>query len=112
MLEPLQPSEVAPVARATLPAVPPMAIVPVASGVGSGDPVGAGGVMPTRNRPPAGTSTAGSATSWPRDAPKLPVPVADAYWTDSPSSAAGAVPRLNSSTKSALNGAPALPPPP
>ena len=46
VLPPLQGSGVVPVTRATLPADADMAIVPVASGAGSGAPV-APGVMPT-----------------------------------------------------------------
>ena len=111
VLDPLHPRESAPAARTTLPALPLMLMVPTTSAVGSAAPV-APGAIPTRNRPPAGTSTPGSATNWLEEAPKLPVPVADAYWTESPARDAGAVPRLNSSTKSALYGAPLLPPPP
>src|SRR5262249_10928607 len=43
---------------------------------------------------------------------KLPVPVALAYCTDQPATDAGPVPRLYSSTKSLVYGAPVFPPPP
>jgi len=36
---------------------------------------------------------------------------ADAYWTVQPLTSTGALPRLTSSTKSFVNGAPVLPPP-
>ena len=40
------------------------------------------------------------------------MPVAEAYCTDRPPSERGVSPPLNTSMKSALNGAPVLPPPP
>ncbi|GGK93100.1 hypothetical protein GCM10007964_39500 [Sphaerisporangium melleum] len=43
---------------------------------------------------------------------KVPVPVALAYCRDHPSRETSEPPRLNSSTKSLVNGAPVLPPPP
>jgi hypothetical protein len=39
-------------------------------------------------------------------------PVAEAYWTVQPESGVAMLPRLNSSMKSCLKGAPDLPPPP
>ena len=44
--------------------------------------------------------------------PKLPRPVALAYWTDHVLRSTGALPRLKSSTKSFWYCAPVLPPPP
>ena len=51
----------------------------------------------TRKYWPGARVTAGSSVNWPLFAPKLPVPVALAYWTELPASDAGAVPRLYSS---------------
>ena len=45
-------------------------------------------------------------------APKLPVPVALAYWSDQPASEVEVEPRLKSSMKSCVYVAPVLPPPP
>jgi hypothetical protein len=56
--------------------------------------------------------TFGSSVSCVVVAPKLPVPVALAYCTDRPLNETGAFPRLKSSTKSCVYGAPVFPPPP
>ena len=91
----LQPSEAVPSASATLPAVPLrlIGVGSVKSGAGSGAPV----VPPdscTRNRCPGARLTSGSSVSWPELAPRFPVPVALAYWSERPPSGTGASPRL------------------
>ena len=90
---PLQASAVVELARITLPAVPDIALVPLASTVGNAAPL-APLAMPTRKYWPGARVTFG------RVAPteKLPVPVALAYCTVMPLSETLALPRLNSST--------------
>jgi hypothetical protein len=66
----------------------------------------------TRRYCPGASVTAGSSVIWFALAPRFPVPVDEAYWIDQPASDALVEPRLNSSTKSWVYVAPALPPPP
>jgi hypothetical protein len=96
---PLQPSGVVVFTSATLPAVALMAIgvASVTSGAGSGAPAPAPAASWTRRYCPD-PRVPESSVSCPAPAPRLPVPVALAYWSDQPASEAGAPPRLNSST--------------
>ena len=64
------------------------------SQAGSGRPTAAFEASRIRKYWPGARVTAGSSVSWVVAAPKLPVPVALAYWTELPASEAGAVPRL------------------
>ena len=92
--------------RATLPAVPLIAIVPVTL-------PGTGVVPPV----PAASTTTNAAPGW-----MTPVsgvvrsrrthPVAEAYWTDQPVRSTGALVGLTSSMKSLVYVAPLFPPPP
>src|SRR5690606_30652910 len=111
LLPPLQPRPPVPSASTTLPALPDMLMVPLASGGGSGAPL-----LPppsaTRKYCPGCRVASGNATSCPVLAPKSPLPVALAYCSERPPSATGASPRLNSSTKSWLQAAPLVPPAP
>src|SRR3712207_274786 len=91
----LQPSDAVPVASATLPAEPLTLIGVVSvvwSGPGSGAPVGPLASCTRKYRP--GWIVPDSSVSWPALLPKLPVPVALAYWSDMPSRTIGSLPRL------------------
>src|SRR5262245_49124503 len=99
-------SAVVPSTRATLPAVADIFVVPVASGVGNAAPV-APLASATKYDPPGGIDAAAGS-----GATIHVVPIALPYCTERPASANGAFDGLKSSTKSRLNGAPALPPPP
>ena len=101
VLPPLQPRLSVPSTSTSLPELPDMLMVPLASGVGSGAPV-LPPPRPTRKYWPGCSVASGSATSCPEFAPKLPVPVALAYCSERPASDTGVPPRLNSSTKSWL----------
>jgi len=108
----LQPSGVVELTSATLPPVALMLIGVVSTvfGVGRGAPV----------VPPA-SSTNWCCPGWSTPfrgvirfvaEPKFPVPLALVYWSDQVPRSTGALPRLKSSMKSFVYGAPALPPPP
>ena len=111
---PLHPRDAVVLASATLPAPAAIAIGvgSATSGVGSGLPTAAFVASCTRKYWPGCNVTSGSSVSCVALTPRLPVPVALAYCTDQPFSDTGVVPRLNSSTKSCVNVAPVLPPPP
>ena len=102
---PPHPSGPVPSTRATLNPVPPIATAPSTSTVGRSTLPPAPAAWPTRKCPPAGIDPASSVTC-------QVSPVALAYCRENPSSAIGAVPGLNSSTKSRRRVAPELPPPP
>src|SRR3954466_10023706 len=91
---PLQPSEAVEATRATLPAVPLMLIGAgaVRLAVGKGEPVAPPASL-IRKYLPGSRETSGSTVIW-LATPKLPVPVALAYWTDLPASGIAVVPRL------------------
>src|SRR5262245_51573148 len=105
---PLQVSPVVVVARITFPPVALMLTVPVASGVGSGEPVAPPACW-TRKYWPGPSDPDSVVTGF---EPKFPAPVALAYCTDIPASETDPAVGLKISTKSLRNGAPALPPPP
>jgi len=113
VLPPLQASGVVVLTRATLP--PPAAMLigvkSVTSGAGSGGLTVVPAASCTRRYCPGARVPERGVMRFVAE-PKLPVPVADVYWTDQPASERGAVPRLNSSMKSFWYGAPVLPPPP
>src|SRR5262245_28826492 len=96
---PLQPSGVVVFTRATLPAPAAIAIgvASVTSGAGSGAPAPEPAPSCTSRYWP-GAIVPESSVSCPELAPRLPVPVALAYWIDQPASETGVAPRLNSST--------------
>src|SRR5262249_8228980 len=106
---PLHASPVVEVTTTTLPAVADMLVVPTASGAGSGTPLTPPASCTSRYWP--GCNVIDGSTVTPLAA-KLPVPVALAYCTDQPATDAGSAPRLYSSTKSLVYGAPVFPPPP
>jgi hypothetical protein len=87
-------------------------VASVVSGVGRGAPTAALEASWTSRYWPGARVTSGSSVSWPALAPRFPVPVGLAYCSDQPPTEAGLVPRLNSSTKSWVNGALEFPPPP
>jgi hypothetical protein len=109
---PLQPRGVVLLTSATLPAVALMLIGvgSVTSGAGSAAPVAP--PAPCTSRRPPGARLPVSSVIWELVPPKLPVPVALAYCSDQPVSETELEPRLKSSTKSLLYGAPLFPPPP
>ncbi len=92
----LQPSVVTPFASATFPAVPDMLIGVGSSrnGVGSGAPTAALFVASRTSRYLPGGTVPLSSVSCVALAPRFPLPVALAYWSDLPSSETEAVPRL------------------
>jgi hypothetical protein len=92
---PLQPSEAVPSTSATLPAPAAMAIGESSgtSFAGSGAPF-APPASCTSTYWPGSTMTSGNGVSCPALAPRLPVPVALAYWSDLPLSDAAVSPRL------------------
>src|SRR5262245_11101996 len=96
---PLQPSGVVVLTSATLPAVADMAIgvASVTSGIGSDAPFPAPAPSWTRKYWP-GASVPDNSVNWFAFAPKPPVPVALAYWTDQPASETGFDVGLKSST--------------
>ncbi len=110
----MQPSGVVVLTSATLPPVAAMAIgvASVTSGVGRGAPTAALVASWTSRYWPGASVVVGSGVMRLVASPKFPVPVALVYWSDQPSTDAGLVPRLNSSMKSWVNGAPVFPPPP
>src|SRR5829696_4386639 len=103
-------SSVVVLVSATLPAVEPMAMVPVASGVGSGG--GAGGVVPAaswiRKNAPGASVIGGSGVA----THACVVEAAELYCTAIPVRSIGAAVGLWSSMKSFRYWAPLLPPPP
>ena len=103
-----------PVTSATLPAPAAMAIgvASMRSGKGSGAPTAALLDSWMSMYWPGCSATGGNSVSCVVVAPKLPVPVALAYWIDMPLRDSETVPRLKSSTKSCVYDAPAFPPPP
>ena len=98
---PLHPRGVVVLTRATLPAVPDMLMGEgsVTSGAGRGLPTGAFEASCIKRYAP-GANDPARGVIWVGVAPKLPAPVALAYWTDQPVRETVALPRLKSSTKS------------
>src|SRR5687768_5240894 len=104
----LQVSDVVVLTRATVPAVADMAMLPLASGVGSGVVPPAPWASPMRYRPPAGTAPERLVTChW-----LVGDGLAGRYWTLQPATDAASLPALASSMKSRVKVAPELPPPP
>jgi hypothetical protein len=100
---PLQPSDVVPETRATLPAVPDIRIGvgSTMSAVGRGRPTAAWLASWTRMYCPGAIDPARSTVCVELE-PKLPVPVALAYWSDISASETLELPRLKSSMKSCV----------
>src|SRR5262245_29885243 len=94
------------VTSATFPEVAAMAMLPIASGVGSGCVPPAPCDSCTSRYCPGASVVAG------RFVRCQVVPPAAAYRTDQPVTSTGVLPRLNTSMKSLVRVAPALPPPP
>src|SRR5262249_30771235 len=89
---------------ATFPPETAMFVVPVASGVGRGAPTAAAEASWTRKCAPGATDPERLVTCH-------VVPAPEVYWTDQLPRSTVVLPRLNSSTKSFVYGAFALPPP-
>jgi hypothetical protein len=104
----LQVSAVVPETRAIVPPVPDIAVVPVASVVGSSTVPPVPFAWPTRNRPPAAIEPASGVVCHVLAALAL----AGRYCTLQPSTTTAAAPLFASSTKSWVSVAPELPPPP
>ncbi len=111
---PLHPSGVVESTRAIFPAVADMRIGvgSTTSGVGSGAPTAAFEDSWINRYWPGASDVAGSSVIIAEFPPNSPTPLPLVYWTDQPASDALELPRLNSSMKSCVNGAPEFPPPP
>src|SRR3954469_19254866 len=104
----LQVSAVCEVTSATVPAVPPRLIAPVASGAGRAAVAPAPAASPIRYVAPGAMVPDRFVTCHVVAAPGA----AEMYWTDHEASDTGAEPLLRNSMKSFLSVAPELPPPP
>ena len=111
--EPLQPSGVVVFTRAILPPTAAMLIgvASVTSGAGSAAPTAPPEASWTRTYWPGAIDPASGVMNC-AALPKVPVPLALAYWIDQPARLTVAAPRLKSSTKSFPSCAPVFPPPP